>query len=89
MRVLHFCWAHVLHDLRRARIGLMGHVLEAMYDMQVDPTAVSRTFGCHISLCEPDMLLPFYRNPDPADRQHEHARKVQTRRVHVPAQLYR
>ena len=53
--------AHVLHDLRRARIGLMGHVLEAMYDMQVDPTAISRTFGCHIALCEPDEILPFYR----------------------------
>ncbi len=56
--------AHVLHDLRRARIGLMGHVLEAMYDMQVDPTAVSRTFGCHVALCEPDEILPFYRQPD-------------------------
>ncbi len=57
--------AHVLHDLRRARIGLMGHVLEAMYDMQVDPTAVCRTFGCHVALCEPDEILPFYRSPDP------------------------
>jgi L-arabinose isomerase len=56
--------AHVLHDLRRARIGLMGHVLEAMYDMQVDPTAVSRSFGCHVALCEPDELLPLYGNPD-------------------------
>ena len=52
---------HVLHDLRRARIGLMGHVLEAMYDMQVDPTAISRTFGCHVALCEPDEILAFYR----------------------------
>ena len=59
--------AHVLHDLRRARIGLMGHVLEAMYDMQVDPTAVSRTFGCHVALCEPDEILPFYREPVAAD----------------------
>ena len=58
--------AHVIHDLRRARIGLMGHVLEAMYDMQVDPTAVSRTFGCHVALCEPDEILPFYRAPDTA-----------------------
>ena len=58
--------AHVLHDLRRARIGLMGHVLEAMYDMQVDPTAVSRTFGCHVALCEPDEIMPFYRSPDAA-----------------------
>ena len=59
--------AHVLHDLRRARIGLMGHVLEAMYDMQVDPTAISRTFGCHVALCEPDEILPFYRAPVAAD----------------------
>ena len=58
--------AHVLHDLRRARIGLMGHVLEAMYDMQVDPTAVSRTFGCHVALCEPDEIMPFYRAPETA-----------------------
>lgn len=26
--------AHVVHDLKKARIGLMGHVLETMYDMQ-------------------------------------------------------
>ena len=58
--------AHVLHDLRRARIGLMGHVLEAMYDLQVDPTAVSRTFGCHVALCEPDEIMPFYRTPETA-----------------------
>ena len=58
--------AHVLHDLRRARIGLMGHVLEAMYDMQVDPTAVTRAFGCHVALCEPDEILPLYRAPEPA-----------------------
>ena len=59
--------SHVLHDLRRARFGLMGHVLEAMYDMQVDPTAVCRTFGCHVALCEPDEILPFYRAPEAAE----------------------
>ena len=53
--------ARVLHDLRRARVGLMGHALEAMYDMQVDPTAVARAFGCHVALCEPDEVLAFYR----------------------------
>ena len=61
--------AHVLHDLRRARIGLMGHVLEAMYDMQVDPTAISRTFGCHVALCEPDEILPFYRELGNGERK--------------------
>lgn len=53
--------ARVLHDLRRARVGLMGHALEAMYDMQVDPTAVARAFGCHVALCEPDEILRFYQ----------------------------
>ena len=52
--------ARVLHDLRRARIGLMGHVLEAMYDMQVDPVAITRAFGCHVALCEPDEILALY-----------------------------
>jgi L-arabinose isomerase len=56
--------AKVLHDLRRARIGLMGHVLESMYDMHVDPTAVTAAFGCHIALCEPDEVLKHYLMED-------------------------
>ncbi len=44
----------VLHSLKGARIGLMGHVLEAMYDMHADPTAISKTFGLHVPLFEPD-----------------------------------
>ncbi len=58
--------AHVLHDLRRARLGLMGHVLEAMLDMHTDPTAVTRAFGSHVVLCEPDEVLTEYRRVDPA-----------------------
>ena len=34
--------ARVLHDLRRARIGHFGHVLESMLDMHTDPTALHR-----------------------------------------------
>jgi len=56
--------ARVLHDLRRARIGLMGHVLESMYDMHVDPAAVTRAFGCHVALCEPDEILKHYLAED-------------------------
>ena len=56
--------AKVLHDLRRARIGLMGHVLESMYDMHVDPTAVTAAFGCHVALCEPDEILKHYLQED-------------------------
>ena len=49
--------AAVLRSLKGARIGLMGHVLEAMYDMHADPAAVSAAFGLHSPLLEPDDLL--------------------------------
>lgn len=52
--------AKVLHDLKGARIGLMGHVLEAMYDMHVDPTAVSAAFGIHVPLLEVDYLVDLF-----------------------------
>ncbi len=53
--------AKVLHDLKRARIGLMGHVLEAMLDMHADPTAITAACGCHVVLCEADEILRHYR----------------------------
>lgn len=49
--------ARVLHGLHGARFGLMGHVLEAMYDMHADPTAISRAFGVHVPLLEIDDAL--------------------------------
>lgn len=49
--------AKVLHDLKGARFGLMGHVLEAMYDMHADPTAISAAFGVHVPLLEVDDVL--------------------------------
>lgn len=52
--------AKVLHDLRGARIGLMGHALEAMYDMHADPTAISAAFGLHVPLLEIDDVLEVY-----------------------------
>ncbi|MBT3379130.1 MAG: L-fucose/L-arabinose isomerase family protein [Lentisphaerae bacterium] len=54
--------AKVLHDLKTARLGLMGHVLEAMLDMHTDPAAVTRAFGSHVVLCEPDDILKQYRD---------------------------
>jgi L-arabinose isomerase len=54
--------AKALHDLRRARIGHMGHVLEAMLDMHTDPTAVTAAFGSHVVQCEPDDILRHYRD---------------------------
>ncbi|MCQ2430187.1 MAG: L-fucose/L-arabinose isomerase family protein [Clostridia bacterium] len=52
--------AKVLHDLRGARIGLMGHVMEAMYDMHTDPAALAGTFGIHVPLLEIDNLCEQY-----------------------------
>src|SRR5690606_26883774 len=56
--------ARVLHDLRHARIGLMGHVLEAMLDMHTDPTAVTAHFGCHVTAVEPHDLMRHYKSVD-------------------------
>ena len=52
--------AKVLHALSGARIGLMGHVLEAMYDMHADPTAISSAFGLHVPLLEIDDVVALY-----------------------------
>lgn len=52
--------AKVLHSLNGARMGLMGHTLEAMYDMHADPTAVSSAFGVHVPLLEIDDVLEEY-----------------------------
>ena len=52
--------AAVLRALHGARIGLMGHVLEAMYDMHADPTAISGAFGLHVPLLEIDDVLECY-----------------------------
>ncbi len=56
--------AKALNGLKGARIGLMGHVLEAMYDMHADPTAVAGTFGLHIPLVEPDDIVDRYTKAD-------------------------
>ena len=49
--------AKVLNGLKGARIGLMGHVMEAMYDMHCDPAAITRSFGIHVPLIEIDTLV--------------------------------
>ena len=52
--------AKVLHGLKGARIGLMGHTMEAMYDMHADPTMVSASFGIHVPLLEVDSMVEEY-----------------------------
>lgn len=38
----------------------MGHVLEAMYDMHADPTAISAAFGVHVPLLEIEDVVRLY-----------------------------
>lgn len=52
--------AHALHAVSGARIGQMGHVLEAMLDMHTDPTAFTAQLGLHIVQVEPDDVLKHY-----------------------------
>jgi L-arabinose isomerase len=59
--------ARALHDLKSARIGLMGHVLESMYDMHTDPALITREFGCHVVACEADEILHLYRQVSEED----------------------
>ncbi|MCY3022270.1 MAG: L-fucose/L-arabinose isomerase family protein [Planctomycetota bacterium] len=59
--------ARVLHDLNGARIGHMGHVLEAMLDMHSDPTAFTAHFGIHVVQTEPDDVLRHYRTAAAAE----------------------
>ena len=54
--------AKVLHDLHGARVGLMGHTMEAMYDMHADPTAVAAAFGIHVPLLEVDDVIELYNS---------------------------
>lgn len=63
--------AKVLHDLRGARIGHFGHVLESMLDMHSDPTAFTAAFGCHIVQTEPDDLLRLERTVTAAEIEHK------------------
>jgi len=56
-RVLEWCEvATVVHELKNARIGYMGHVYEGMLDMNSDPTMFDVHFGMHIVHLEMDDL---------------------------------
>jgi L-arabinose isomerase len=61
--------AKAFHDLKHARIGHMGHVLEAMLDMHTDPTAVTAGFGCHVVQCEPDDVMVHFSKLSGSDSE--------------------
>ena len=52
--------ARVLHDLKNAQLGHMGHPINAMLDMHTDATMLTSAFGSHIVECEANELFSFY-----------------------------
>ena len=52
--------AGVLHALKNAHLGHLGHPINSMMDMQTDPTMLTSFFGCHIVECEANELLKCY-----------------------------
>ncbi len=66
--------AAALNGLKGARMGLMGHTMEAMYDMHADPTAISGAFGLHVPLLEIDDAVAVYNEVT----EDEIAKKIET-----------
>ena len=54
--------ARVLHDLRTAHLGHIGHPIEAMLDMHFDATLFTAHFGLHVVQCEENEIVTQYKN---------------------------
>ncbi|SFZ93583.1 L-arabinose isomerase [Flaviramulus basaltis] len=52
--------AKVLHDLKNAHLGHIGHPINAMLDMHTDATMLTSAFGCHVVECEANEIMSFY-----------------------------
>lgn len=59
--------AVVLHDLKYAKLGHIGHPLNSMLDMNTDPTMISAFFGSHTIECEPEELVDCFEKVNNAD----------------------
>lgn len=53
--------AKVLHDLKTARIGHIGHPIESMLDMHSDATMITAHFSPHIVQCEEHEIVTQYK----------------------------
>jgi L-arabinose isomerase len=63
MKIDEYCRiAKVLHDLKSAHLGHLGHPINSMLDMNTDATMLTSAFGCHIVSCEAHELLSCYNN---------------------------
>lgn len=74
--------AKVLNGLTGARLALMGHALEAMYDMHADPTAIARSFRVHVPLIEISDLVKCYE--EVTDKEIENKKKLILREFDTP-----
>ncbi len=54
--------AKALHGLKTARIGHIGHPIEAMLDMHTDATMLTAHFGVHVVQCEANQIVSNYLN---------------------------
>lgn len=65
--------ARVLHDLKTARIGHIGHPIEAMLDMHSDATMMTAHFGLHVVQCEAHEIVSKYSkvSPDAVETEKE------------------
>ncbi|GHB74936.1 L-fucose/L-arabinose isomerase family protein [Persicitalea jodogahamensis] len=53
--------ATVLHDLKTARIGHIGHPIESMLDMHSDSTMLTAHFSPHVVQCEAHEIVSKFR----------------------------
>lgn len=49
--------AKVLHSLKHAKLGHIGHPINSMMDMNTDPTMITTFFGSHVTEYESNELL--------------------------------
>ncbi len=66
--------ARVLHGLKNAQFGHIGHSLNSMLDMNFDPTMVTAWFGCHIKHCEANQIVTSYNKV--TDEEIENAKSI-------------
>ncbi|HOW41585.1 MAG TPA: L-fucose/L-arabinose isomerase family protein [Bacteroidales bacterium] len=59
--------ARVLHDLKNAQLGHIGHPINAMLDMHTDHTMITSWFGSHIVQCEANQLMKCYQAVSESD----------------------
>ena len=56
-----------LSSFKYAKFGYLGHTYDGMYDMNTDPTAFARTFGCHVKMLEMCELAEYVNSATDAE----------------------